>query len=127
MTSSDRPLSPHLQIYRLPLVAVMSITHRITGVALTAGTLLLAIWLGSAAYGPDSFNLVSEFLGSWFGLLILFGFSAAFYYHLCNGVRHLLWDAGRGFELPTVQRSNRLVIAAALLLTAATWAIGLIS
>jgi succinate dehydrogenase / fumarate reductase cytochrome b subunit len=126
MTSSDRPLSPHLQIYRLPLVAILSITHRISGVALSAGTLLLAIWLGSAAYGPDSFNLISEFMGSWLGLVILFGFSAAFYFHLCNGVRHLLWDTGRGFELSTVRASNRLVIAAAVLLTLATWVVGLL-
>jgi succinate dehydrogenase / fumarate reductase cytochrome b subunit len=125
MTSSSRPLSPHLQVYRLPLVAVLSITHRITGVALSAGTLLLAIWLGSAAYGPDAFDQVSDLLGSWLGLLILFGFTLAFYFHLCNGIRHLTWDVGRGFELPTVRRSNRLVILGTLLLTLLTWAIGL--
>lgn len=125
MTQPHRPLSPHLQIYRLPLVALMSISHRITGVALAAGTILLALWLGSAAYGPDSFDLVSDLLGSWIGLLILFGFSIAFNYHLCNGLRHLLWDIGRGFELSTVKNSNRLVIAGAVLLTLLTWIVGI--
>jgi succinate dehydrogenase / fumarate reductase cytochrome b subunit len=125
MTSPNRPLSPHLQIYRLPLVAVMSISHRITGLALSAGTLLLAVWLGSGAYGPEPFDRVSALLGSWFGLLILFGFSLAFYYHLCNGIRHLWWDSGHGFDLAVVRRVNRLVLAATLLLTAVTWLVGL--
>jgi succinate dehydrogenase / fumarate reductase cytochrome b subunit len=125
MTSSSRPLSPHLQVYRLPLVAVLSITHRVTGVALSAGTLLLAVWLGSAAYGPDAFDLVSGLLGSWLGLLILFGFTLAFYFHLCNGIRHLVWDIGRGFELTSVRRSNILVILGTLSLTLLTWLIGL--
>lgn len=125
MNPSNRPLSPHLQIYRLPLVAILSITHRITGVALSAGTLLLVIWLGSAAYGPEAYDQVSALLASPFGLFVLFGFSAAFYYHLCNGIRHLVWDFGRGFELPTVARSNRLVILGAVVLTVATWAYAL--
>lgn len=125
MNPSNRPLSPHLQIYRLPLVAILSITHRITGVALSAGTLLLVIWLGSAAYGPEAYDQVSACLASPFGLFVLFGFSAAFYYHLCNGIRHLVWDFGRGFELPTVARSNKLVLLGAVVLTAATWAYAL--
>ena len=124
--SPNRPLSPHLQIYRLPLVAIMSITHRITGVALSAGTVLLVIWLGSAAYGPEAYDQVSACLASPFGMIVLFGFSAAFYYHLCNGIRHLVWDAGHGFELPTVRRSNKLVILSAVVLTAATWAYALL-
>jgi succinate dehydrogenase / fumarate reductase cytochrome b subunit len=103
----------------------MSITHRITGVALAAGTILLVAWLGSAAYGPEAYDQVSTCMGCWFGQLVLFGFSLAFYYHLCNGIRHLVWDAGRGFELSTVAMANRLVIAGTLLLTAATWFIGL--
>jgi succinate dehydrogenase / fumarate reductase cytochrome b subunit len=126
MTSLNRPLSPHLQVYRLPLVAILSITHRITGVALSAGTILLAIWLGSAAYGPEAYDQVSALLGSPVGLIILFGFSAAFYYHLCNGVRHLVWDVGQGFELATVRRSNVLVLIGAAVLTIGTWAIALI-
>jgi succinate dehydrogenase / fumarate reductase cytochrome b subunit len=125
MNSINRPLSPHLQVYRLPLVALLSITHRITGVALSAGTLLLVIWLGSAAYGPEAYDQVSELLGSPIGLIILFGFSAAFYYHLCNGIRHLVWDFGQGFELSTVRRSNLLVLAGAAVLTVGTWALAL--
>jgi len=126
MTPTNRPLSPHLQIYRLPLVALMSITHRITGVALSAGTILLVIWLGSAAYGPETYDQVSAYLASPLGMIVLFGFSAAFYYHLCNGIRHLVWDTVRGFELPTVRRTNILVILGAVVLTAATWAYALL-
>ena len=126
MNPTNRPLSPHLQIYRLPLVALMSITHRITGVALSAGTILLVIWLGSAAYGPEAYDQVSACLASPFGMIVLFGFSAAFYYHLCNGLRHLVWDSVRGFELPTVRRSNMLVILGAVVLTAVTWAFALL-
>jgi succinate dehydrogenase / fumarate reductase cytochrome b subunit len=127
MSSPDRPLSPHLQVYHLPLVSLMSITHRITGVALAAGSLLLVVWLGSAAYGPEPYDQVSDFLGSWFGLLVLFGFSVAFYYHLCNGIRHLLWDSGRGFALAVVRRSNFWVLVGTALLTVGTWSIGLLS
>jgi len=125
-SSTTRPLSPHLQVYRLPLVAILSISHRITGVALSAGTLLLVVWLGSAAYGPEAYDQVSACLASPFGLIVLFGFSLAFYYHLCNGVRHLVWDTGRGFELPTVARSNLLVILGTVVLTAVTWAYALL-
>jgi succinate dehydrogenase / fumarate reductase cytochrome b subunit len=84
------------------------------------------IWLGSAAYGPEAYDQVSAYLASPFGMIVLFGFSAAFYYHLCNGIRHLVWDTVRGFELPTVRRSNILVILGAVLLTAATWAYALL-
>jgi succinate dehydrogenase / fumarate reductase cytochrome b subunit len=125
MTPSNRPLSPHLQIYRLPLVSLMSISHRISGVAMAAGTILLVAWLGSAAYGPDAYDMVSDLLGSPIGLLILFGFTLAFYFHLCHGIRHLLWDIGKGFELSTVQVSNRLVIVGTFLFTAITWYLGL--
>lgn len=125
MNPTNRPLSPHLQVYRLPLVAILSITHRITGCALSAGTILLVIWLGSAAYGPEAYDQVSALLATPVGLLILFGFSAAFYYHLCNGIRHLLWDVGQGFELPTVAKSNMLVLTGTALLTIVTWAVAL--
>lgn len=126
MTPTNRPLSPHLQIYRLPLVALMSISHRVTGCALAAGTILLVVWLGSAAYGPEAYDQVSALMATPIGLLILFGFSLAFYYHLCNGIRHLLWDFGQGLTLPAVARSNVLVLIATALLTIATWAIALI-
>jgi succinate dehydrogenase / fumarate reductase cytochrome b subunit len=119
--TAARPLSPHLQIYRLPLAAVLSITHRITGAGLVLGTLLLTWWLAAAAYGPPAYDVVSAFLASWFGILILFGFSLALFFHLCNGIRHLVWDTGSGFEKPQTARSNVYVIVAALVLTVLAW------
>lgn len=121
MASVNRPLSPHLQIYRPQLTSVMSIVHRITGVALAVGTLLLAWWLIAAAGGPSAFGAVQEFLGSWIGRLLLFGWSFALFYHLCNGIRHLFWDAGLGFELKTVYASGYAAAAAAGVLTLIAW------
>ncbi len=121
MAARARPLSPHLQVYRLPLVALMSITHRITGIGLAIGTILLGAWLGSGAYSPSAYAGMSAFLGSWLGYLLLFGWSVALYFHLCNGIRHLFWDIGRGFELADAKRANGIVLAATLLLTIITW------
>ncbi len=90
MRSADRPLSPHLQIYRWQLTSVLSILHRAAGVALTAGAILLVWWLVAAASGPDAYESVADFLGSWLGLLLLFGWSLSLFYHLCNGIRHLV-------------------------------------
>lgn len=125
MKSSSRPLSPHLQVYKLPLAALMSISHRATGVALAVGTLLLAYWLGAAAYGPEAFARAQGVVGSWFGILLLLGWSAALFYHLCNGIRHLLWDAGWGFELPQTFKANYVVLAATVALTLVTWVVGI--
>ncbi|GFZ95741.1 succinate dehydrogenase, cytochrome b556 subunit [Elstera cyanobacteriorum] len=123
---AKRPLSPHLQIYRLPLTAIMSISHRATGVALSVGTLLLLYWLVSAALGPTAFATAQSVIGSWFGRLLLFGWSVALFYHLSNGLRHLLWDAGYGFTLPEVDRANIAVLGATAVLTLATWIAGLV-
>ena len=123
MAARARPLSPHLQIYRLPLVAIMSITHRITGIGLALGTILLAAWLGGGAYSPEAYAGMSGFLGSWFGYLLLIGWSIALYFHLCNGIRHLFWDIGRGFELAQAHRANGIVLAATVILTVVTWAV----
>lgn len=120
-----RPLSPHLQIYKPQISSATSIFHRITGVALGAGTLLLTLWLVCAASGDDSFSIIQAFLASWVGLIILFGFTVALFYHFCNGIRHLAWDAGKGFELPTMHNSGRLVIVATIILSVAFWALGL--
>lgn len=125
MTSRTRPLSPHLQIYRLPLLALMSVTHRATGVVLAIGSILLAYWLASAAYGPEAYATAAALIGSPIGYLVLFGFTVALYYHLFNGIRHLLWDAGRGFEIPQAYRSGYVVLAATAVLTVLTWAVGL--
>ena len=116
-----RPLSPHLQVYRLPLAAWLSITHRITGIGLTIGTVLLVYWIVSAAYGPDAYGAFTHFIGSPIGYLLLLGFSVALFYHLCNGIRHLFWDFGKGFELPQVHASGKAVFAATAVLTVLTW------
>ena len=106
MMSSNRPLSPHLQVYRPQITSMLSILHRLTGVALAVGTLLLTYWLVAAASGPEAFAGAQGLIGSFLGRLLLFGWSFALFYHLCNGIRHLFWDAGKGFDLPTVVRSG---------------------
>jgi succinate dehydrogenase / fumarate reductase cytochrome b subunit len=121
----ERPLSPHLQIYRPQLTSVLSITHRATGIALAAGTLLLVCWLIAAASGPQAFASLQSFMGSWLGLLLLFGWSASLFYHLANGIRHLFWDAGYGFDLKTAYASGWAVLAATAALTMITWVIAL--
>ncbi|MEH6476142.1 MAG: succinate dehydrogenase, cytochrome b556 subunit [Sneathiella sp.] len=123
MANIERPLSPHLQIYKPQITMVTSITHRITGVALAGGTLLLAWWLIAAAAGPESYETVNAFMSSWFGRLVLFGFTWALFYHLCNGIRHLFWDAGKGFELPTMRKTGILAIVMSVVLTLVTWVI----
>ncbi|WP_334128395.1 succinate dehydrogenase, cytochrome b556 subunit [Sneathiella sp.] len=123
MAKIDRPLSPHLQIYKWQITMVTSVLHRATGIALGAGALLLAWWLIAIAAGPEAYGTVSAFLSSWFGLLVLFGFSWALFYHLCNGIRHLFWDAGQGFELPTMRKSGMTAIIASVVLTVITWII----
>ncbi|MBF0094444.1 MAG: succinate dehydrogenase, cytochrome b556 subunit [Alphaproteobacteria bacterium] len=125
MTSKNRPLSPHVQIYRPQITSVLSITHRITGVGLAVGLLLLTYWLSSAAYGPEAYHKATAFLGSWFGQVLLFGWTVALFYHLTNGIRHLLWDTGRGLEIPQVYRSGRVVVASTVVLTVLAWAVGL--
>ena len=124
MTSDPRPISPHLQVYRWQLTSVLSILHRASGVALSAGTILLVLWLVSAAAGPDPYTAVQDFLGSWIGLLLLFGWTVALYYHLCNGLRHLWWDTGHGLDLPSVYAGGWAVLAGTAALTVVTWIAG---
>jgi succinate dehydrogenase / fumarate reductase cytochrome b subunit len=126
MSSQGRPLSPHLQVYRPQITSVMSILHRLTGIALAVGTLLLVWWLVAAAAGPDSFATAQGFIGSVLGRILLFGWSWALFYHLCNGIRHLAWDAGWGFELKTVYRSGWIAVAASAGLTLIAWVFGYI-
>lgn len=120
----DRPLSPHLQIYRLPLLARMSILHRITGVGLMVGTLLLAWWVVAAAIGPDAFATAQAFIGSWLGRLLLFGWTAALFYHLLNGIRHLVWDTGKALEIESAERAGYAVIGGTVILTILVWVVG---
>lgn len=116
-----RPLSPHLQVYRPQLTSMLSILHRAAGVALAGGTLLLAWWLIAAASSDAAYGVASAALRSWLGLLALFGWTAALWYHFCNGIRHLAWDAGRGYDLPSVHRTGWAVVIAAAALTVLTW------
>lgn len=125
MEPTHRPLSPHLQVYRPQLTSVLSISHRAAGIALAIGTLLLVYWLLAAAAGPAAFAGAQAFIGSWFGLLILFGWSVALFFHLANGIRHLFWDAGFGFELKTAYGSGYAVLAATVILTVLAWVLGL--
>ncbi|WP_019644705.1 succinate dehydrogenase, cytochrome b556 subunit [Novispirillum itersonii] len=125
MKPDSRPLSPHLQIYSFKLHMAMSISHRITGVALVVGTLVLLYWLGSAAAGPQAYETASSLIGSWFGRLLLLGWSFALFYHLCNGIRHLFWDAGKLFEKEEIYKSGIIVLAAAAVLTVLAWILGL--
>ena len=121
MDNSSRPLSPHLQVYRLPITAILSILHRLTGVVLSLGLVLLVAVLATAAWDIGSYEFLREMLSHWLGQLFLIAWTAALYLHLCNGIRHLFWDAGLGFDLNRTQQTAYLTIAGTLILTAATW------
>jgi succinate dehydrogenase / fumarate reductase, cytochrome b subunit len=121
MAHHNRPLSPDIQIYRPQLTSVLSITHRVTGIALSVGAPLLVFWLIAAAAGPQAYSAIQGILSSWFGLVLMFGWTFSFFFHLCNGIRHLVWDAGYGFELHTIYASGWTVVAASMVLTAAAW------
>ncbi len=123
----NRPLSPHLSIYRPYLSMVMSICHRITGVGLILAALMLVWWLMAAAAGPGAFATADWWVTSWLGALILFCSAAALWYHLCNGVRHLWWDIGRGFDLEAVRQSGLAVLAAAGALTLVTLIVAIVA
>jgi succinate dehydrogenase / fumarate reductase cytochrome b subunit len=125
MRSADRPLSPHLQIYRWQLTSVLSILHRASGVALGGGTVLLVWWLVAAASGPEAYEGVEDFLGSWIGLLLLLGWTAALFYHLCNGIRHLVWDTGHALDLKSTYVGGWTVVAATAVLTVVAWIAGI--
>lgn len=116
-----RPLSPHLQIYRPQLTSVLSIFHRMTGVGLALGAVLVVWWLIAAATGPEYFATVDGLLTSWVGLLVLLGMTWALAYHLLNGIRHLFWDLGYGFEMETVERSGIAVVIGSGVLSVLLW------
>jgi succinate dehydrogenase cytochrome b subunit len=125
MDNADRPLSPHLQVYRWQLTSVLSILHRAAGLALSLGALLLVWWLVAAASGPSAYRTVQGFLGSWFGFLLLLGWAAALFYHLCNGIRHLVWDTGHALDLNATYLGGWLVVAATAVLTSIAWIAGI--
>lgn len=120
-SKQDRPLSPHLQVYRLPVTALMSIMHRATGAALSIGTVLVAWWLVAIASGPEAYAIAYDFIASPLGQFMLFGWSASLYYHTLNGIRHLIWDAGYLFKLKNAYRANYAVLLLTAVFTAATW------
>ena len=120
--TANRPLSPHLQIYKPMLTMMMSIAHRITGTALYFGTLLVAWWLIAAATSPDYFEYVNSLLNSVYGRLVLFLFSWALFHHMLGGIRHFIWDTGRGFELNTVEWLARFTLVGGLAINLIVWA-----
>jgi succinate dehydrogenase / fumarate reductase, cytochrome b subunit len=117
----DRPLSPHLQVYRLPLTAITSITHRITGIALSVFLMGVVLWLFALATSPESYAQVIGVAQSLIGRLILYGASIAFFFHLFNGIRHLMWDSGYAFEKKSYRLGNMLVLFSTVLSTAIFW------
>ena len=121
--AQQRPLSPHLMIYKPQLTSIMSITHRATGTALALGSLLVVWWIVALATGAEYYNFVQSILTSWFGQLVLFGFTVAIFYHLSNGIRHLVWDFGYNLTIEGVHRSGYMVLASTVFLTALTWAL----
>jgi succinate dehydrogenase / fumarate reductase cytochrome b subunit len=121
MPLKKRPLSPHLQVYNPQITSVMSILHRISGVILALGSLFLLWILVSLSMGEQSFATTSVFLASPVAKLALMGYTACLMYHLFNGIRHLFWDVGKGFDIPTVYRSGYAVIVLSLLSTAIIW------
>lgn len=122
MTSAPRPTSPHLTIYKWQITSVLSITHRMTGIALYAGALVMVGWLVIAAYMPYNYVKFHSFFASQFGRVLLLGWTLALYYHLANGIRHLFWDMGKGFTIPQATASGWAVILFTLAATAGSWA-----
>ena len=122
---ANRPLSPHLQIYRFAMTMAMSIVHRITGVGLYFGTLLLTWWLIAAASGPEYFGFVNAVLGSWFGLIVLFCYSWTIIHHMLGGIRHLVWDTGAGMGKPARDIIATATLIGSIILTILVWIVGL--
>ena len=121
MANDDRPLSPHLTIYRWPITMALSILHRLTGVALSLGLVVLVLWVGHVAAGPEQYQYFRQSFASLPGQVLLVGWSLAFFYHLANGVRHLAWDVGVGFEKRQANASSWAVIAFSVAATAVFW------
>lgn len=121
MSMRERPLSPHLQIYKVELPMLLSGLHRITGIALAVGSLLLVAWIESAVYSAEAFAALSRFLGGVIGQLMLFGWTFSLIYHSVSGIRHLLWDTGRLLEVKQIHSSSKFVVAVTIILTVLAW------
>lgn len=122
--AAARPLSPHLQIYKPTITMIMSILHRLTGVALYLGTIILVWWLVSAASGPGAFDTAQAILGSFLGRLVLFGYTWALFHHMMGGLRHFIWDAGAMMDKHTASKMAWLSAIASAVLTLLTWVVG---
>ncbi|KKC35053.1 succinate dehydrogenase [Devosia epidermidihirudinis] len=123
MTVRSRPTSPHLQIYRWTITMATSILHRATGIAMYAGTVLLVAWLGAAAIGQDALNVVNAIYGSWFGQLVLFGFTWAMFQHLMSGLRHFIWDFAVMMEPGRREALGWATLAGSVILTLLVWTV----
>lgn len=126
-SSADRPMSPHLQVWRWHVTMFTSIAHRATGIALYVGALIAAAWAISLASGPDAYAAFKAVIGSPLGLLTMFGLTVSFFYHLANGVRHLVWDTGYGLDIKSANASAVLVIAFAVAASVAIWVVAAIT
>ncbi|MFB3101290.1 MAG: succinate dehydrogenase, cytochrome b556 subunit [Gammaproteobacteria bacterium] len=120
MATDNRPLSPHLQIYKPQLTSVLSITHRGTGVFLTVGAFFLTFWLLALADGPERFAQLQAYLTSWYGQCLFYAFVFSLYFHLCNGIRHLFWDVGLGLDIDVVYKTGYAVVAVSVIFTLLT-------
>ena len=121
MSNRTRPLSPHLTIYRWPLTMILSILHRATGVSLSIGLIIFSVWLFAVAFGEQYFTFLVYMSSSWISKFLLVVWTFAFFLHFCNGLRHLYWDTGRGFDRDRVEMSARIVVFSSLLLTSIFW------
>ncbi len=124
MTMNERPLSPHLQIYKVELPMMLSGLHRITGIALSVGSLLLVAWIESAVYSAEAFATLSRFLGSFIGQLMLLGWTFSLVYHSISGIRHLIWDTGGLLEVKQIHSSGKIVLVVTIVLTVLAWILG---
>jgi succinate dehydrogenase / fumarate reductase cytochrome b subunit len=120
----QRPLSPHLQVYRPQITSVLSILHRATGIGLCGGLVVFSLWLIAAASAPNLFAVIQHIFGSGLGMVLLLGWSWCLFYHLCAGIRHLVWDTGRGLDLPSVTISGWVVVSVSTILALAAWFAG---
>ncbi|HEU4653381.1 MAG TPA: succinate dehydrogenase, cytochrome b556 subunit [Steroidobacteraceae bacterium] len=120
-----RPISPALQIYRPQLTSVLSITHRLTGVLLSLGAVVLVGWIAAAAAGPQAYGALTKVIGSAWGRVAMFMWVFSLFFHLCNGIRHLMWDAGYGFDLHAIYTSGWMVVVASALLSIVVWFLGM--
>lgn len=121
----ERPLSPHLQVYRVQITSGLSVLHRLSGIWLGVGTLLLTWWIVALALGPAPFATAQALFASILGKILLFLWTAALMFHFCNGLRHLSWDSGLGFKKPTYHASGWTVLAVAAALTVLVFVLGL--